>query len=891
MKKIAILYLLFLIIFHLSMVANAPKELFLTNFSTNGAPVYHIKTGTIEIGKRAVITASTDGTVKCFTTEGKLLWKADTDGGFLFDLCVSDIDKDGLDETMVASGNGALYTIDNNGKLLWKFSNTPPLYQVAVSYNKNGEATIFTGGVEQKLYALNPKGEIINSLTTNSCIRHIRAGKSGGNNPDYIAVVTASSGLFAMLSLYNIDPISMKINWEKDKLGSSVNNSGRRFFSMLTKDVNNDGSDDILLTGGWGENGIIYAFNQSIGNLLYSKSDKKVPSVAYRMNLLKSVSLPNDNYLLGHFGNIFIVYELDGKVRELIVSKIAYADSYFDPVLKTLFLGSSVSGGDGVYAINLNEIGWQNKIMSMQPIGKLAQIIENINIVSKQIDEFVAPDYQPKPSKAIVITSKPDNLEFKNLSFTREMTYSQIISDTSELWCKETDSRRSYDMTAYEIIAEAQKNETNKQYFFIWAGHGEAMHFPLSTFEKVMKAAPNYLKGFIFAEMEGISPNMQNVVNNIILPLAELCKTHHKLIVFRNKNIFWNGTFYMPFWRNVLLNDKYREVIIPGLEETNCRSHELSLMGRIGLWKTHCFDHWMGRMTTDNANFDRMFEWGAQEIFSHHFRNLVANASSGSDFFYNSFQKTITNNENAELVTMSLSDQLIPFFKMIEKGIIHIPTRDELLSISDVAIGMKSPPAKNYISSGTNGHKYWYPTVTKNELVFDRLDAYWGGSVLEDHDFSKYAFNIKQRVTNFVPEMPYGIVPIIPSGVNPDNYFKTIIDTDGEFFYDKSGNKFTASDYKSTVQNSLKDAAERLPVIVKGDVHWSVVKLDNNHLRITLVDPGYLNPNDRDAEILLQDIRGISCTDILSRNKIPIKKAKICIKVPVGVFRIVDVMY
>jgi hypothetical protein len=58
-----------------------------------------------------------------------------------------------------------------------------------------------------------------------------------------------------------------------------------------------------------------------------------------------------------------------------------------------------------------------------------------------------------------------------------------------------------------------------------------------------------------------------------------------------------------------------------------------------------------------------------------------------------------------------------------------------------------------------------------------------------------------------------------------------------------------------------------------------------------LVDPGYLNPNEREAEIVLQYIQGITCTDILSRNTIPINNAKISINVPAGVFRIVDIKY
>jgi hypothetical protein len=78
---------------------------------------------------------------------------------------------------------------------------------------------------------------------------------------------------------------------------------------------------------------------------------------------------------------------------------------------------------------------------------------------------------------------------------------------------------------------------------------------------------------------------------------------------------------------------------------------------------------------------------------------------------------------------------------MIEKGIIHIPERDELLSLSDFALGMKSPPSELFIKHGTNGHKYWYPSVEKTEMVFDNLDAYFGGSSLPPHDYSYYSMN------------------------------------------------------------------------------------------------------------------------------------------------------
>jgi hypothetical protein len=442
-------------------------------------------------------------------------------------------------------------------------------------------------------------------------------------------------------------------------------------------------------------------------------------------------------------------------------------------------------------------------------------------------------------------------------------------------------------MSADEIINMVKKYEESGTDFVIWAGHGTAVHFPLSTFDSVISAGPKHLKGFIFAEMEGVTDHMQEVVESILLPVAELCKVSGKLIIFRNKNIFWNGTCYVPFWKNVLLNDRYKDVFVPGLEETNCRSQELSLIGRIGLWQTECFDHWLGRATTDNANFDRMWEWAGQQVITHHFRNLVSSASLGSDIYINSLQTGGLRQEGED--TPSLNDQLVPFYDMLEKGIIQIPKRDELLSVSDLALGMKSPPSNEYITHGINGHKYTFSTDTDKEMVFDRLDAYWGGSNLDSYDFASYAMNVKYRMTNFIPETPYGMTPIIPAENNTKGRFKKVIITDGEFFYDEQGNTQTASAYQPTVEKALEDAARRLPVLVKGPVHWSVVKIDEHHLRIVLIDPGYLDPKEREAEIILQHVECISCTDILSRESLKIKKAKVTLKIPAGVCRIVDI--
>ena len=76
-----------------------------------------------------------------------------------------------------------------------------------------------------------------------------------------------------------------------------------------------------------------------------------------------------------------------------------------------------------------------------------------------------------------------------------------------------------------------------------------------------------------------------------------------------------------------------------------------------------------------------------------------------------------------------------------------------------------------------------------------------------------------------------------------------------------------------------------------GDVHWSVVRVDPTHVRVILVDPGYLTPADRNADILLQHLDGTSCVDILSGEILPIDSNRIRVHVPMGIVRIVDITH
>jgi len=889
--------LLFVLMAALLVPAAGWTEPAVTMFSTGGHTVYHLRPAMVESNRLpCVISAAYDGAVLCHTPRGELRWKSETGGNFPFDLCVADINGDGLDEALVASADGTLYAIGPDGKRLWSFAKTAPLYQVCAAKQKDDKCIIMAGGIEQVLYALSSDGKLLGQLPMGLTIRHLRAGDILGKGSDQVAVATTSSGLNGkQMALSLVDPQDLSRVWTTNNLGVYAPNSGRRFFSMAIADLDHDGKQDILLSGSWGEHGKIYAFDQA-GKQRFAQSDARIPDVPYRMNLLVPVKLPGDEYIIGQFGNILTVYNLDGTCREVVTGPYAWANAAFNPVTRTLYCASEVSGGDEVVAVRLDRPGWQKAFAEAKPVGKLARIIANMETLKAQVARFNRPSYQPEPRGADVLLldeyhlRTPETLrlpayEGRKLRFISHVVLGQKV-EPGELWCSDLSAFCKYDLTADEVVAQAKKWEDSGFDFVLQASHTTSMHMSPATFERVLKAAPKHLWGLEFSEPgEDLDDHEQEVVEKILLPLAEQCRKYGgKKILLRTKNIFWNGSVYTPFWQRVLLDPRYHDMFIPCLEETNSRSQDLSLAGRLGLWQSGVFDRWACRAETDNACFDRMWEWSSQQVFSHHLRNLVSCAAQGADVYFNSIHQGP--------FSPALETQLLPFYDMVEKGVVHIPRRSELASLSEVAIGMRSPPAPVFLNHGRNGHRYTYPMDQHPALVFDRLDCYWGGAPLELYDFSSYAFGVQRRMHNFLPVTRYGMVTIVPDAAIPglDARYSRKLSTDGQFFYDEAGKQHGPAEYRPVVETALREAWAKLPVLVRGPANWSAARIDGKHTRVTLVDPGFLDPADRDVEIVLQHDGLTRCRDILGNEDVPVRDRIIQLRIPMGSVRIVDLI-
>lgn len=458
----------------------------LTAFSVGGHSVYYLQPATInKSGKRAIVAATFDGTVLCYTPDGKPVWEKKVNNFFPFDLAVADIDNNGLDEVFVATAGGTLDAFDSEGNHIWSYSRKAPLYQVCPVKIVSGEWVILTGGIEEEVFALSTERVLLNSFKAGDVIRHIRKGNIGGSGKEYAAVATTSSGLSGKLSLMLLDPETLNPLWSKTNLGSSGHNSGRRFFSMIVFDLNHDGRQDIVLGGSWGENGRILGFDYK-GEQILDSSDPMVPRRAYQMNLLTRVNLKDSigESIFGLFGKYLIIYNHDGKIQTLLKSNYDFTNAAFDSQTSTYYLGSSPSGGDGIYALHLNRKGWQKAFEEVVPCGKLLQVEKNIVRLEDQIANFTRPDYQRSPAIVSLIAQKPQDIIFNNLQFSSFILLSEEYGDRSELWCRDIDQRRKYNKTSDEILSLVRAKENSGEDFMIIAGHGTALYISPETMEK-----------------------------------------------------------------------------------------------------------------------------------------------------------------------------------------------------------------------------------------------------------------------------------------------------------------------------------------------------------------------------------------------------------------------
>jgi len=462
---------------------------------------------------------------------------------------------------------------------------------------------------------------------------------------------------------------------------------------------------------------------------------------------------------------------------------------------------------------------------------------------------------------------------------------------------KARDWRKRYALTQQQVLDEILPlYDGDRKGAAFWGGHGNDPYmFSTDTMKRIADGARGNMSVFIYPELEHYDDDFALVLKEHFYPMAEHFQGKRQYIYVRTKHAFWQSIVYMPLWSR-LLSGEFADVFVPSMVETTDKTMEQSVAGRIGIWASGAVNQWGSRGARDNPSFDRLRQHSHQMIPNHFLRTQIYNIACGATF---------QNNFPVNQQYFSI------LYGLIAKGVLYVPDRGEIVSFNPVHLSMTEPD-EHYVDEGNNAKwltLYDEESEWRNPMVFSRLKGTWPGSPVTEWDYSRYAAGVKDRRLNFLPPYENGLVLITPPqngkfadksaprGALTDHLhpiYKNIMKeyiTDGRNYISADGRKtFAADEYYRTVEADIQNGAKELPLTVSGGVAWVTAQSSPTHLRLTLIDSGYINPQARTATVHFHTVKPVRMTDVLTGNSIDITDpSSVNVDIPCGLFRFLDI--
>ncbi|WP_111708874.1 PQQ-binding-like beta-propeller repeat protein [Lutibacter citreus] len=860
------------------------------NFSTKENGIRNCIIANVK-GNNVFYLSELSGGVSSYTLEGKNLWRNATDEeAVLFEINAVDVNEDGNDDLIAASGDGNIYCWDSNGSLLWKFTPEVKVRFSEVAVVNNRTIQIFAGGNNNKLYELDSKGKLVSTTPIKGVVRKIEAGRFTGDGKQSLFVYTYNHDKFRWEFMGFIDA-------ETKEVIKSVSLNDKRLKelrkAMVTDveiaDINGDSKDDILFFGDVSFKALVVGLDSDFNVIVqFQASNKDTQRYAHSQGTF----LPKRNEIMFQNGGILFVLDSKGKLIAKSGERygaMVYNDFVFEPKSNQLIAAGEVDGGNTLYFYDVSKNNWWNTTHKMQ--GRMLEVEKNIDKLYQQTLMFTPPSYQKKSDEDWVmitskeIDSKVKKLKGQDIKFVIQKAPKEG-TDRSHLVAKigktalKKDKRGKYQETREEIVQMARDYEAQGQPFTFWAGHGnDPFYIQIETLEKILEVAPTTCYGFVYAEMANVDdPRVVHFVKEYLPRLAKAIRKNNRAkLYFRYKNMFWAATSHLPLWKEMFFSGKYSDILIPASEDTSNRIQDLNLAGRVGMMSGGYVNDFAMRLVDDNPTSWRPLTPGGQNSISPYLRQGVVMAAYGARYGI-----IIDNN-------FTKGPGLNVLFALMKSGVLPVVEKENIQSIGSWHL-IKEVDA-HLIHSVDDHHNLKHYKKDDDNAVFSVGQMHWAGASVPEYDFSNAALGVKYRWLNYMPIMPYGMVPVAPIESE-----KLVEGQNKPYFVSNAkvgfvnGEKIEAKQFGSTITKTVKEGADKLPIIVEG-ASWSAVKIDDNHTRLILVDPGYINPQERKVVVIFQHRKPKSATDILSNETVEIINNTSKFLVPAGSIRFIDIAY
>lgn len=890
------------------LIANTATHAGVEIISTQGRNIYRLalaRTGSSPKG--ALIIGSTfDNRICAFSLSGQYNWDANT-GGFVYDLATGDLNCDGSDEIVAASADGLVYVHNAAGARLWTVDLKAPVYQVAIAKLDGKTPVVLAGGVSRQLVALSAEGKRLHSVDIKDAVRIIRSGDFNGDGADEVAVLSRRETV-SFLHGTMLSPVNGAMLGKPSS--SSLTYGSLRQANGTVADIDGDGAEEFIYASG------AYSLKKGVQRhfIMPSRFREASYDYHYNMRLLASGELTQQPGLetVALEGAQIRLFDGVGKELGRTIAPFGFTDVIYLPgqPYGSILLGSSPNGDDNLYRLDFAP-GWQQALQKierrgvMQGIGMQLEKVatETIRWKGRKMIGAEGPfdvvlthanmwaGWRPESFKSWIAAVRDETKKFPypNLRFAASFWTGEkapLLRPDGKPWSR--DHRLAHRVTRAQIIEGAKIFEAAGCHFWVQIGHGCGPHLELATIAAILEAAPNSLRGFITTEDER-PDEIAYYYEHFCRPVLEMCLAYGKKFMLHNKNVWWAYWPTQETMRKNIFNDRYRSVLLPCVEDSNSRSADVNLAGRVGLWLSGQVETWACRSIADLFSFNRSWEWEYVMTGHPHLRYQISQALFGASVF---MMLTGERERASNSWTRTGTEGTAAFLHLLGKGVITPPRREQLQSISPVALTMLSP-SDRFIHHGANGHadSGWNRDGTDEKTwAFDRLDCYWGMAPLPSTDVATYLWGRARRDASQLPvTTPHGFVAILnEEKTRKDQRWGTTWHTDGDRLW-KSDRAYCLASAGDSIQRDLVAMEKRLPFHVEGTVTHHVIEQTPDEFIIALIDPGWTAPSERSVKISTRLDGKWRAWDRLSGEEIGNLSRPLEVKVPAGVFRLLDV--
>jgi lambda-carrageenase len=897
-----------LLISSICLLISTPLQAGVEVIPTFGRSVWRLATAELDGNPETTefIGGCYDGRISAFQSNGAVLWDATT-GGFVFCVASGDMDGDGLDEIVAGSADGYVYAFRTDGSLLWQRDMDAVVTSVKICNPGGNTPVIIAGGASQLLKIFDIDGQTLQSKNIDRYIAFIYTGDLDGDDSDEVCVLSLRSSPAGNPYYIDIFDGPELINiWQQGKTNLSINTKYQGFHCDV-RDMTADGTDELITREGvarlTGTPGLITTFSPA-------EFQRNSYDYYYRMALVASGNLtdnPGMETVIANGPDIGL-YSANGAVLGTVTASQGFTDALYlsDTAGGFILFSSSPNGDDNLYRVRF-DAGWQEALTALQPAGLSATITQSLQSIASDVsrwegtpargqtapypiqidsrwvdapDRLVAVDYAIDEVRMYENDFPYENLQFATtLWLTEDIT---LMRPDGQPWGRDT--RLNYALPRSDILSTAQKLENARVHFWVQVGHGNDPYISIEAAEGILEAAPTMCLGFVSAEDERLD-DAPYFLEHYILPLMDLCINNgNKMMILREKAIWWASQAANPNIRTLLFSGKYRKILVPSVEDSNSRSPDLNLAGRVGLWLSGRVDRWCARMVADCFSFNRAWEWEYPLVGHPHLRYFTAHTALGASVF----MIKVGQANRYENYTRVGQEGIVPFLHMLGKGIIAPPERDALQYIAPVLVTIDNPTVR-YKDSGSNGHGlYKYMSGEFTEPAFGRLDCFWGMSPTPINDASAWLWGRQRQFGNFIPRTDDGYVAVLADTLQAADAerWAYIWPTDGDVFYNDEA-VLPAGSARPSIADQMQSGKDNFPIQVNGDIFVQVAELDSQRLLITLVDPGYLDPADRTVTVSSHNTNW-HLSDRLTGTYLGPMSAPLMIPVQAGTIRLLE---